>query len=546
MTKNGRNGMKHALAAALFCMVMSIGIICFADEKGTVTVASAKIRASADTSSEQLGSVAQGGTVDIVGETTGTDGKTWYEVYVDANTKGYIRADLVNKNGGSTTSNTTSANQAETTASSIEAKKGTVVTNNVRIRKGASTSHDVVATANRGMVVTVTGEANGADGNKWYQISFTYNNKEITGFIRSDLVTFDNVPADTATSEITGEETPEEQPATEEVPEETQQQEEPEQTNQSGNNSSEVTPMQVDEVPYIMPGFVPVTIKSGDVECTGYQNGSFYIFYAQKSNGEQGWYLLDQEQGTYQRYVYTASGVTTPSDSGSVGIIPLIILVVIIVILAVVVVILVLKLRESSAYEDDYEGEEDSEYPEDDLEDIEELEEEEEAEPIRRPAPQGSPQVRAQAAAHPARRPVPQGQAAAQAARRPAPQGTPMPQGTRPQQRPVTGQGAAQAVRRPAPQGANMPQSQQAAAQTVRRPAPQGTPMPQGTRPQQRPVTGQGTAPVRRPAPQGVNMPQGQQAVRRPAPQADRPQLQKGYKAKNLMEDDEDIDFMDI
>ena len=91
-----------------------------------------------------------------------------------------------------------------------------------------------------------------------------------------------------------------------------------------------------------------------------------------------------------------------------------------------------------------------------------------------------------------------------------------------------------------------MPQGQQAAAQTVRRPAPQGTPMPQGTRPQQRPVTGQGTAPVRRPAPQGANMPQSQQAVRRPAPQADRPQLQKGYKAKNLMEDDEDIDFMDI
>ncbi len=39
----------------------------------------------------------------------------------------------------------------------------------------------------------------------------------MTGFIRSDLVTFDNVPADAATSEITGEgsggeEVPETQP----------------------------------------------------------------------------------------------------------------------------------------------------------------------------------------------------------------------------------------------------------------------------------------------------------------------------------------------
>ena len=88
-------GIRHVLAVVLFCMVMSIGFVCLADEQGTVSVASAKIRASADASSEALGSVKQGGTVDIIGKTTGTDGKEWYQVYVDASTKGFIRGDLV-------------------------------------------------------------------------------------------------------------------------------------------------------------------------------------------------------------------------------------------------------------------------------------------------------------------------------------------------------------------------------------------------------------------------------------------------------------------
>ena len=85
------------MAAMMFCLVLSIGTVCYADEvAATVTVASAKIRASADPSRPQQGSAKQGGTVSIIGQTTGTDGKTWYQVFVDANTKGFIRADLVN------------------------------------------------------------------------------------------------------------------------------------------------------------------------------------------------------------------------------------------------------------------------------------------------------------------------------------------------------------------------------------------------------------------------------------------------------------------
>ena len=95
MKRYKRSSMKHTLAALVFCLTLGMGILCHAEEKGTVTVPSAKIRASADTTSEQLGSVELGGTVDIISETVGSDGNVWYQVYVDANTKGYIRGDLV-------------------------------------------------------------------------------------------------------------------------------------------------------------------------------------------------------------------------------------------------------------------------------------------------------------------------------------------------------------------------------------------------------------------------------------------------------------------
>lgn len=214
MKENKRNWIKHIFALLLFCITLNVGMISFADGQGTVKVPSAVIRASADGGSERIGSVKQGKTVDIAGQTTGTDGKVWYQVYVDSNTKGYIRGDLLDVKDASaintiqgSASSSSSSNSSTTTATPVEAKKVTVKDNGRRIRSGASTNHDIVATVNKGMVLTVTGEAQGSDG-KWYQVSFNHNDKEVTGFIRADLVTTDNVPADTATSQITGEQNP--------------------------------------------------------------------------------------------------------------------------------------------------------------------------------------------------------------------------------------------------------------------------------------------------------------------------------------------------
>lgn len=411
--KTYKKAIIHTLAAVIFCVVLGIGTVSMAypETPATVTVESAKIRSSADTSSAALASVKKNETVSICDEVTGTDGKVWYQVFVDANTKGYIRSDLVQKSGsstsaatGSTENNTTaSTNLPETNVTAVEKKTGTVVTNNVRIRKGASTEYGVVATANKGMVLTVTGEATGGDGKTWYQVSFTYNSKEIVGFIRSDLVTFETVTPDSAVSQITGTETngedSENEPTTEAMTEAEPTQEEQTQEEQqaSSDDSQNIILMNVDEEIYVMPGFEKIILNWQDQQIDAYKNGDFYIFYAQKQNGEQGWYVFDSTNGTYQRYAYASVGVTVPETSSfEGGMLIVFILGIIIVVLLVAVCILFLKLREytSEVYEDEYF--EDDEEAEPEVEQQEFYEEEIPQEPRYRERPRQQRQPRRQ------------------------------------------------------------------------------------------------------------------------------------------------------
>ena len=519
MRENKRNILKHiaALMTVLFCMVMSIGMVCFADEQGTISVKSARIRASADPNSEQLGSVAQGKTVDIIGKTTGTDGQEWYQVYVDSNTKGYIRGNLVKLKDGASLKTvdgsvgSTGSDASASTNTSADAKKVAVI-NKANIRKDASTNGDPVATANRGMVLTVQGETTGSDGMKWYQVSFTYQDKEVTGYVRSDLVTSDNIPADSVSSEINGEANPGEEQQPEEQPEPDQQPEEQPEPDQQPSSSFQ--PINVDEEPpYIMQGFEAFKFKlpGDDQEYDGYQNDEGYIIcYAQMPSGEEGWCLVNISMNICQPYVYAMEGIETPKSVPG-GLISVIVLVVIIIILVAVIGLLLLKSRERG---DSYKGYDDEdEDSDDDIEDLEEMEEE--PQPIRRPQGAAGPQ--------PVRRP--QGAAGPQPVRRPQgnPAERPMSQG-QPIRHPQGGAGP-QPMRRP--QNGPAPQE----PQPIRRPQGAG-PSAGGARPQ----PGAGPQPVRRPqgAPQPARRPQGGAG----------PQPGQGYKAKNLLDDD--MDMMDI
>lgn len=192
----------EVLAVAVVAFVL-MPVMAFADGKATVTASSAYIRSSASTSGGVVGSVMKNDTLDVISSETDAAGNVWYKVFVDANTTGYIRSDLVTTEGvKQTTSTTTTTTTGNNTTVTVDTKPADVpvtvptetepvsasVTGEVRVRQGASTSTTVVETAKAGTNVTVIGYAKSTDGNTWYQVNYTANNKEVSGYIRSDFV----------------------------------------------------------------------------------------------------------------------------------------------------------------------------------------------------------------------------------------------------------------------------------------------------------------------------------------------------------------------
>lgn len=209
-----RGGLSCLLGVFALLLTLAVGLIpqgtaltAKAESAAKITAASAKIRENPNTSSTVIGSAEKNKVISVKSQTTGSDGYTWYEVYVDATTTGYIRADLVSITDGTTPPTSTatdpSAATATTTTTTTTATEETPVEvtavnpvsasvsggASVRIRSNASTTSSIVTTVENGMALTVTGTATGTDGKSWYQVSFTSNSVEVTGFVRSDFVT---------------------------------------------------------------------------------------------------------------------------------------------------------------------------------------------------------------------------------------------------------------------------------------------------------------------------------------------------------------------
>lgn len=189
--------------------------------KAKVVATNVNVRKKA-VSGDVVGQVTTGATVTVRKETTGTDGKKWYYISFKLNgatKKGWIRSDFVKKTeqvsddsagGGQTGSaqdgttqidvsgiiddSKTDAGDADKSdvkndnnsqASSM--KKGIMTGDYVRIRKSPVTGA-VICQLNRGAQLTVKNEKKGADGYIWYKVSFQYNGKNKSGFVRSDFV----------------------------------------------------------------------------------------------------------------------------------------------------------------------------------------------------------------------------------------------------------------------------------------------------------------------------------------------------------------------
>lgn len=230
-----KKGKKMQWVKSLLCMAIFVfllyaaGSTADAETAATVIARSANIRQEANANSTVVASVVKDNTVSIIGKITGADGKVWYQVFIDADNKGYIRSDLVQVDANAdipllegsasdtTTSNTDTAGQSATVdptgAIEVVPVTGTISgANTVNVRAKASKNAGWVASVQKNTAVTVTGYMDASDG-RWYLLSFDQSGQQVQGFIRSDYVSLNGElqepaaevpeqPAETPTEEV--------------------------------------------------------------------------------------------------------------------------------------------------------------------------------------------------------------------------------------------------------------------------------------------------------------------------------------------------------
>ncbi len=336
----------------------------------------AKVRSEASTDSSVVGNVASGTTLSVEGEVTGADGKVWYQVSVGG-AKGYVRSDLANKSSGNMTQEEVerenSYTETSATVSDTNVTSATVSTSSANIRKGPSSSDAPVTSAKSGTELTVTGEAAGADGKTWYQVSV--NGK--TGFIRSDLVEpvvteSTDTPSEEDSSE--GDAETEGEAGSEEIP---------------VDESAGTTEISNVISSRVLPGDADIENMTIDADTlASWESGNYYILYTKDADGGDSWYLYSLSDNQFEKIDDLHGGNQTKESSGAAdsllsGSNKLIVIIVIVlfVVLILVCILLAVKLHEYRSYgyeDDDEEGDDDDEEDDDDEDEDDEDDDEDE------------------------------------------------------------------------------------------------------------------------------------------------------------------------
>lgn len=326
-----------ALLAAALLLLWGNPIVSRAEPKGVVIPNSVNIRKMPEQGSEVIGSSTAGKEIDIRGQVE-SGGIIWYQVYINADTLGYVRADMIEKKGDETipTVSATAADNADQPAdgggenaqeapsqptaseggAKVEAQESmdpqyATTKGPTRVRQDPSTSNPHLDSLTPGTQVVVRGKSEGSDSKTWYYVTYAGGNgSERTGFIRSDLLDLGEL--------LPVEETPEEAPA--ETPE------------------------------------APAEPVRNDYE----------LKIETDSEGVETWYLYDNINRNKEKLQLLLDGMSSQSvddkkETGSIvkQRIVIVVLLVLLALLAAAVVVLAFKLRDTY-YEDDDEGEEDA------------------------------------------------------------------------------------------------------------------------------------------------------------------------------------------
>lgn len=224
------------LLAAALLLLWGNPIVSRAEAKGVVIPNSVSIRKAPEQGSEVIGSSTAGKEIDIRGQIE-SGGILWYQVYINADTMGYVRADMIEKKGDGTIptvsvtaqgsesqSSDAGADGGEQTSAPTISEGGAQVeaqeamdlqyaaTNvQAKVRPDPSTSNPHLDSLTPGTQVVVSGKSVGSDSKTWYYVTYTGGNgSERTGYIRSDLLDLGEMLPVEAPVEETPAQTPEE------------------------------------------------------------------------------------------------------------------------------------------------------------------------------------------------------------------------------------------------------------------------------------------------------------------------------------------------
>ena len=250
------------------------------------------------------------------------------------------------------------------------ARTGTITTDGSRVRATADAEGQKVCSLPLDTIVDITDETQ-SGGKTWYQISFTLDGAQKTGWIRSDLLS------------VTETEEPEEEQPAEEESEPVEG--EGEETGSAGIGAYTILEPETEYEG--ADSLDKTTVKVGDQDYTAYQSAlsdQLYLVWAAKEDGSKGWYWYDPSEDTLQQDLgqFSQSGLinslqnelttlkTTTAKSLSQRLYIMIGLGVLSVILLILTIVFAVKSRNAGyEYEDDDEDDEDEydeEYDEDD------------------------------------------------------------------------------------------------------------------------------------------------------------------------------------
>lgn len=180
---------------------------------GKVTGSSVNVRQEPVTGSV-VARLIKGSSITTSKAVMGSDGNPWYAITCVQNMQpitGFICGKYVE--GVTLTADGSTGAAAAPATTTTTVKTGTIKGTSVRIRDKA-VSGNIVAVVNTGTPVTISSETTGSDNKVWYQVSLKAMNKDVTGYVRSDLV--NNIaestvstpaPAQSSTADLSSEQT---------------------------------------------------------------------------------------------------------------------------------------------------------------------------------------------------------------------------------------------------------------------------------------------------------------------------------------------------